>query len=103
MKKLVCAAIAMLLPGAASAQISGVYGAECVRFWTDVLKGPAPPPGDPIAVQRNLYSRFGSGADPLNFISQTCRMDRALVTIVINDETATSGLPQGWNLPAPLR
>ena len=95
-------AAAVFLPTVASAQMNGVYGPECVRFWTDVLKKPAPPPRDPIADMRNLYGRFGRGSDPVNFIAESCHMDRALAVVIIKDEVEASGLQQGWNLPVSL-
>jgi len=106
MKKVVLAlAAAMFLPAAASAQINGVYGSECVREWTAVLiMKTEPSPGGSDALQRQLFSRFSRGDDPVTFMATACHMDRALVSIIAQDVAGTSDLSQAWNLPPhPVR
>jgi hypothetical protein len=85
--------------------IAAEYGPGCVRLWVDVLAPRTAPPHNSILGQiRQSYAEYLANfgdQDPVDYISGACRMDRALVRVIINDEMETGESPRHWDLPQP--
>jgi hypothetical protein len=90
----VCAISAISAISPASAAIGGVDGPDCVRLWTHALDpNEHPKPGSLYAIMRQVRERappWIRQQNKVDFMATSCRIDRALAKVIIEDEIGMS-------------
>jgi hypothetical protein len=83
-------------PSPALADVGGVTGPDCVRLWVHTLDPNTTPSANSLygimRQVRNNAPPYMRDEDPIDFMADSCHIDRALAAMIAKDEMQTSGI-----------